>query len=185
MSEPQSETPPDVAVDQQPPAAAPEENPEIKRLTAELEATRKRVNDLAYALQAGERDREEFKQRQARERERMLDVEKGNVAQLLLEAVDQLDLVLNSAEESPLKSGVKLIRESILKQAEATGIERLELAGKPFDPNYAEANDMEVTPIEADDGKVVGVFKPAYLLKGRVIRAGVVKVAKYVKPVDA
>ena len=100
MSEPQSETPPDVAVDQQPPAAAPEENPEIKRLTAELEATRKRVNDLAYALQAGERDREEFKQRQARERERMLDVEKGNIAQLLLEAVDQLDLVLNAAEES-------------------------------------------------------------------------------------
>ena len=44
---------------------------------------------------------------------------------------------------------------------------------------------MEVTPVEADDGKVVGVFKPAYLLKGRVIRAGVVKVAKYVKPIDA
>lgn len=163
----------------------PDVNPEVARLTAELEAARKRVNELAYAVQAGERDREEFKQRQTRERERMMDVEKGNVARALLEAVDQLDLCLQAGDDSPLARGVKMIRESILKQAESTGIERVELVGKPFDPNLAEATDMEITPVEADDGHVVLAFKAAYQLKGRVIRPGVVKVARYVKPADA
>lgn len=167
------------------PPPEPAIDPELQRLTAELEAARKRVNELAYALQAGERDREEFKQRQTRERERMIDVEKGNVARALLEAVDQLDLCLQAADDSPLAKGVRMIRESILKQAETTGIERVELAGKPFDPNLAEATDMEVTGVEAEDGRVVAVFKAAYQLKGRVIRPGVVKVAKYVKPASA
>ena len=172
-------------VTEAPPPPEPTVDPELQRLTAELEAARKRVNELAYALQAGERDREEFKQRQTRERERMIDVEKGNVARALLEAVDQLDLCLQAADDSPLAKGVRMIRESILKQAETTGIERVEFAGKPFDPNLAEATDMEVTGVEAEDGRVVAVFKAAYQLKGRVIRPGVVKVAKYVKPASA
>jgi molecular chaperone GrpE len=160
---------------------------EVSELRAALEAARKRVNELAHAVQAGERDREEFKQRQNRERERMIDVEKGNVARTLLEAVDQLDLCLASAtgDESPMAKGVKLIRESILKQAESTGIERIELLGRAFDPNLAEATDMEVTTTEADDGKVTLVMKAAYQLKGKVIRPGMVKVARYMKPAEA
>lgn len=158
---------------------------EVSELKSQLEAARKRINDLAHALQAGERDREEFKQRQARERERMLDVEKGNVATTLLEAVDQLDLCLMAADDSPLARGVKLIRESILKQAEGIGIERIELLGRPFDPNLAEATDMELCATEAEDGKITAVTRAAYQLKGRVIRPGAVKVARYVKPAEA
>lgn len=158
---------------------------ELQRLTAELEAARTRVNELARALQAGERDREAWKQRQLREREQLLDVERGNVATTLLEAVDELDRCLAAGDTSPLAQGVRLIRDGILKRAEATGIERVELAGLPFDPNLAEATDLEVTGVEADDGKVVAVHKTCYRLNGRVIRPGVVKVARFVKPATA
>jgi molecular chaperone GrpE len=158
---------------------------ELSELRAELDAARKRINDLAHALQAGERDREEFKQRQTRERDRLLDVEKGNVARTLLEAVDQLELCLMAADDSPLARGVRLIREGVLKQAEAVGIERVELLGRPFDPNLAEATDMELCASEVDDGKVVAVLKACYQLKGRVIRPGTVKVARFVKPAEA
>ena len=158
---------------------------QVQQLTEQLDAARKRVNELAHALQAGERDRAEFKERLNRERERMLDVEKGKVAVTLLEAVDHLDLCLQSADDSPLARGVKMIRESVLKQAEATGIERVDLSGKPFDPNLAEASDMELTTEPDEDGKIVLVLKAAYQLNGRVIRPGVVKVAKYVKPASA
>lgn len=162
-----------------------EQHETIEQLTRELDAAHQRINELARALQAGDRDREEFKVRQNRERERMLDVEKGNVAQTLLEAVDQLDLVLLSADASPLAKGVKLIRDSVLKHAESTGIERVELLGRVFDPNLAEATDMEITGVEAEDGKVIGVLKACYQLKGRVIRPGTVKVARFVKPAQA
>ena len=168
-----------------PPPLDSQVDPQVQQLTEQLQVAHKRVNELAHAVQAGERDRAEFKQRLTRERERMLDVEKGKVAVTLLEAVDQLDLCLQAADDSPLARGVKMIREGILKQAEGTGIERVELAGRPFDPNFAEATDMELTAQPEDDGKVVLVLKACYQLNGRVIRPGVVKVAKYVKPASA
>lgn len=180
--EPETTSP---AVEPQGPPPSDALDPQVQQLTEQLEVARKRVNELAHALQAGERDRAEFKERLNRERERMLDVEKGKVASTLLEAVDQLDLCLQSADDSPLARGVKMIRESVLKQAEATGIERVDLTGKPFDPNLAEASDMELTTEPDDDGKIVLVLKAAYQLNGRVIRPGVVKVAKYVKPASA
>lgn len=188
------DTPSNQPVDVQPPPSAPgaEAAPvpdpkelKIAELTTQLEAAQKRVNELAYAVQAGDKDREAFKQRVNREREQLLDLEKGKVALALLDAVDQLDLCLQVPDGSPLYQGVKMIRDSVLKQAESVGLERVELADKPFDPNFAEATDMEITPLEAHDGHVVKVLKAAYQLKGRVIRPGVVKVAKYVKPADA
>lgn len=173
------ETTPDVE------PALPPPDSQVQELTEQLQAAHKRINELAYALQAGERDRAEFKERLTRERERMLDVEKGKIAVTLLEAVDQLDLCLQSADDSPLAGGVKLIRDNILKQTEGVGLERVELDGRPYDPNLAEASDMEITFNPDDDGKVVKVLKACYQLNGRVIRPGVVKVAKYVKAASA
>lgn len=185
--DPRPETPPATATEEIAPAEIEPEAAvqKVEELTKQLQASHKRVNELAYALQAGERDREQFKERLTRERERMLDVEKGKIGVALVEAIDQLDLSLQSADDSPLARGVKLIREGLLKQAEGLGIERVELIGKPYDPNFAEANDMEITTNPDDDGKVTGVLKAAYQLKGRVIRAGVVRVAKYVKAAHA
>lgn len=174
-----------------PPSSGPEASPELEdvgpppealSLQQELDAAHERINELAYALQASERDREAFKERQRREREQLLDVERGNVALALLEAVDELDRCLQAADDSPLAQGVRLIREGMLKRAESTGIERVELLGRPFDPNLAEAGAMELTGLEADDGKIVGVLKACYQLNGRTVRPGVVKVARYVTP---
>ena len=160
---------------------------EVARLQAELEAARRRVNELARGLQDLTKDREEFKQRITRERERMLDVERGNVAHTLLEAIDELDLVLNSSHQdtSPVVQGVRMIRDSLLSKAQATGIERIQVVGRPYDPNVAEAADMEVTPIPADDQKVVAEFRAGYRLKDRIIRPARVKVARYVAPAQA
>ncbi len=173
-------------IENQETAAPPQpENAEVVQLRSELAAAQKRINELAYAIQAGERDREEFKQRQSRERERMMDVEKGNIAVALLEAIDELDLALMAADDSAFAQGVKLVRTSLLKRTESLGIERVELAGKPYDPNLAEATDMEMTANEAEDGHVSAVLKGCYQLKGRVIRPGTVRVAKFVKPAQA
>jgi molecular chaperone GrpE len=152
----------------------------------DLDAARKRVDELARGYQALLQDREDFKQRLTRERERLLDVERANVAQILLDVLDQLDLSLRaSADDSPLTQGVRLIRDGILQKLQASGIERLDLLGKPFDPNVAEAADMEVTTQPEDDQKVVSEVRAGYRLKDRVIRPARVKVAKYMKPVEA
>jgi molecular chaperone GrpE len=163
-------------------------DPERERLEQELEATRRRLDELARAYQAVNRDREEFKQRLTRERERMMDVERGNVALTLLEAIDELDrcIAMSSSEaSSPLAQGVKMIRDGLLTKVQASGIERIQVVGQPYDPNTAEAFDMEITPQPEDDQKVVAEVRAGYKLKDRIIRPARVKVAKYVPPAQA
>jgi molecular chaperone GrpE len=178
----------DAAPEEPPPvgsgAAAPPRQAEAT--SAELEAARRRVDELARAYQAVVGEKEEFKQRLTRERERMLDVERGEVAQVLLDVVDELDLSLRAApEESPLARGVKLIRAGILAKLQASGIERIQVLGLPYDPNLAEASDMEVTPDPDADQRVTAEVRAGYRLKGRVIRPARVRVAKYVAPASA
>ena len=175
--------------------AAPAVDPERQRLEtelqqvgAELTATRRRVDQLARAYQELEKDREEFKQRLTRERERMMDVERGKVATTLLEAVDELDrcLAMSGGDtSSPLAQGVKMIRDGLLSKLQQTGIERLQVVGLPYDPNTAEATDMEITTNPDEDQKVVAEARAGYRLKDRVIRPAHVKVAKYVAPAQA
>ncbi|QSQ14971.1 nucleotide exchange factor GrpE [Myxococcus landrumensis] len=160
---------------------------EKERLRAELESSRRRVDELARAYQALNRDKEEFKQRLTRERERMLDVERGNVAGVLLEAIDELDraLSMSGQDGSALSNGVRMIRDSLLAKVQGMGIERVKVVGLPYDPNVAEATDMEITTSPDDDQKVVEEFRAAYRMKDRIIRPARVKVAKYVAPASA
>lgn len=182
---------PQAAAEQPPPpereAEAPKEPEEVVRLRAQLEAAYRRVDELARAVQAMDRDKEEFKARVNRERERLLDVEKGNVALTLLEAIDDLDLSLSASadDQSPLAQGVRLIRENMLKRLEATGVQRLSVQGQPYNPALAEAVDMDMTTDPDQDGHVVAELRAGYRLKDRVIRPARVKVARYVKPADA
>jgi molecular chaperone GrpE len=185
----QQEAAPETPAEQQEQAAAPAVDPERQRLEAELDATRRRVDQLARAYQEVQKDREEFKQRLTRERERMMDVERGNVATVLLEAVDELDRSLSmsgaDAASSPLAQGVKMIRDGLLSKLQQMGIERIQVVGRPYDPNTAEATDMEITPNPDEDQKVVAEARAGYKLKDRIIRPARVKVAKYVAPAQA
>lgn len=154
-----------------------------QQLSDELAAARKRIDELARAYQAGEQDRESFKLRLQRERERMLDIERADIALILIETVDELDLSLSADRGgSPLHQGVKLIRDKVLKKLEVKGIERVELLGQDYDPAFAEAADTELTTDRGDDGKIVAVLRAAYRLKDRVIRPGRVQVARFVQP---
>jgi molecular chaperone GrpE len=186
--DPQQAPPTEASASQEAPPAAPGD-PERERLELELESTRKRLDDLARAYQSINKDREEFKQRLTRERERMMDVERGNVAVLLLEAIDELDRCISmsgaEAASSPLGQGVKLIRDGLLSKVQASGIERIQVVGQPYDPNTAEAFDMEITPQPEEDQRVVAEVRAGYKLKDRVIRPARVKVAKYVPPAQA
>jgi molecular chaperone GrpE len=175
------------AAAQPPPEVAPSPlELENQRLREELEFTRKRMNDLAWAVKNGEKEREEFKQRLQRERDQLMDLERAKAATALLEAVDELELCLKAAPvENPLSQGVKLIRDGIVSRLQQSGLERLEVAGRTFDPNEHEAADMEVTGHAEDDQKVTAEVRAGYRFKGRLVRPARVKVARYVPPANA
>jgi molecular chaperone GrpE len=157
----------------------------MQQLEKDLETARKRIDDLARAYQASQADSERFKERLNRERERMIDVDRGNAALIVIEAVDQLDLCLAAATPGPLTDGVRLVRDSLVKKLVDSGVERLELKGLPYDPNLAEAADTELVSSPGDDGKVTEVTRAGYLLKDRVIRPARVRVGRYLTPAQA
>jgi molecular chaperone GrpE len=165
--------------------AVPAQADEVARLQSELEASRRRVDELARGIQDVMRDRDEFKQRIQRERDRMIEVEKGEVAKTLIEAIDELDLSLSADDGSPLAQGVRLIRDKLLQKLQANGVERLELVGRPFDPNVAEAVDIELVSSPAHGDRVLAEQRAGYALRGRVIRPARVKVGRYVEPLKA
>ena len=170
------------------PAPAPSpEAVELLKVQEELQAARKRVDELARGYQSLQQDREDFKKRLSRERDGLMDVERGKVVTLLLEAIDELDLCLQAAgsDTSALATGVRLIRDKLLTQVAGQGVERLKIVGLRFDPNWAEAADMEMTTNPDEDQRVTAELRAGYKLKDRVLRPARVRVAKYVQPASA
>jgi molecular chaperone GrpE len=150
-----------------------------------LAAAHKRIDELARAYQAAENDRAAFKLRVQRERERLIEVEKAEVAMVLIEVLDDLDLCLQAPDDSPLAQGVRLIRDQVVKKLEHKKIERLELLGQQYDPQVAEAADMELTADPEEDGRVIAVLRAGYRLKERVIRPARVKIARFAQAAQA
>jgi molecular chaperone GrpE len=85
----------------------------------------------------------------------------------LLEPLDTVDLAVVHGQ------GFEQARDMLVGVLAKEGLERIDPAGKPFDPNEADAVAHE----EGDGGPVVAeVLRPGYRWKGRVIRPAMVKV---------
>ena len=85
----------------------------------------------------------------------------------LLEPLDTVDLAVAHGQ------GFEQARDMLVGVLTKEGLERIDPAGEPFDPNEADAVAHE----EGDEGPVVAeVLRPGYRWKGRVIRPAMVKV---------
>lgn len=121
-----------------------------------------------------------YRKRIERERQSMADAAAADVLADLLPLVDNLERALAAGADAPTESfrqGVELIHRQLLDILKKRGVEPIEAVGSQFDPHYHEAVLHE--PVEgARDGEVVGEFRRGYLLRDRLLRPAVVKVAK-------
>ena len=75
--------------------------------------------------------------------------------------------------------GMEMIEQRLLETLKKAGLEPIEAAGKPFDPNLHQAVDRVVSE-ELPDQTVVEEYQSGYNFKGKLLRPAMVKVA--VKP---
>jgi molecular chaperone GrpE len=143
---------------------------DLSRLTGE----RDEMRALAQQIQA---DFENYKkQMQRRQLETTERATEGLVEQLL-PVLDSFELALGALidADDKLRKGVELVYAELLGVMEKAGVERIDAAGKPFDPNEHEAVLQE----EGDGEPVVAdILRTGYRLKGRVLRPAMVKVAR-------
>jgi molecular chaperone GrpE len=162
---------------------ASDTQPTIAELQEQLKSQGARLDEVLRAYSSLQQDREEFRKRSERERERVLEVERGNVALALIEAIDELDRTLQAVKKErqgdPLVAGVKLIRDGLLRRLASSGIERYETVGLPFNPTLHEAADLVPVADAGQDGQVVGETRAGYRQGERVLRAAHVRVGRF------
>ena len=150
------------AVDEAMVGAAAEVVHDIEALLAE----REQLTDDARRLKA---DFENYRKRVAAQQIDEIDRATGKLVESLLPVLDACEAAFTHGA-----NGVEPIWSALIGSLQKQGLEALDLEGKEFDPNLAEAVMHE----EGDGGApVVGaVLRTGYLWKGKVLRAAMVKV---------
>jgi molecular chaperone GrpE len=99
----------------------------------------------------------------------------------LLPVVDNLDRALEAASEAPesnaIAEGVDLTLRSFLEVLKKNGIEIVDPAGEPFDPQLHQAMTMVPNP-DLEPNTVMDVMQKGYTLNGRLLRPAMVVVSK-------
>ena len=159
-----------------PPAADP---PPPAPSRSELEEKlKKALSDRLY-LKA---DFENFKKHAFKERRELALYEgRALIRALADEVLDDLDRSLEAAKKDisseDFKSGVELIHKKLRQTLARFGVTVADPRGSPFDPESHEAVGREKTA-RVPEGHVSAVLKKVYIMRGRVIRPGLVIVAE-------
>lgn len=174
---PDRRRPEELAAERAGPAGAGAPPPALEET---LRAQAARIEELSRAYAALLEDNKAFRARTERERDRVVEAERARVAQALLEAADELELALAAVPEGgeALRRGVELVLAGLLRRIGELGASRLEVAGRPFDPQVAEAVDVVAVADAAHDGLVVAEVRAGWRIGDRVLRPARVRVGR-------
>ncbi|MSR43701.1 MAG: nucleotide exchange factor GrpE [Pedosphaera sp.] len=126
---------------------------------------------------------ENFKKRAARERQDAIRFANESLLGRLIPVLDNFEMALAAANQASenstdsLKTGVEMIAGQFKNVIIEAGLEEIDAAGKPFDPNLHEAVSQQETA-DIPEGHVLLQLRKGYKLKERLIRPATVIVSK-------
>lgn len=158
---------------------AEDHNQEIDDLKKKLEEKEKEAADNYDKYLRAIAELDNYRKRAARERTDIIKYGKEDIIKDILPFMDSLDRALehDTGDIKAFKDGVALIREQLLGCLKKHGVEKIEAAGKDFDPNFHEAL-MQTESDQHEDNKIVSEMEKGYLLNGRLLRPSRVCICK-------
>ena len=150
---------------------------ELAKLGADLE-------ELRQTLLRRQADFDNYRKRIEKERFEDSKRATARVIEGLLPVIDGFEQALaahREAEYENYRKGFELIYKQLLENLTKLGVERIDPAGKPFDPHLHQAVDRSETT-DHEDGTILQVFQPGYVFHGRVLRPAMVRVAVHPNP---
>jgi molecular chaperone GrpE len=130
-------------------------------------------------------DFDNFKKRAAREKQDAIKFANESLLQKLIPVLDNFDMALAAAQSSgkadavqSLQTGVNMIYQQLRSALAEAGLEEVDAADKPFDPNLHEAVSQKETA-EVPEGQVVQQLRKGYKFRERLLRPATVVVAKH------
>jgi molecular chaperone GrpE len=159
----------------------------ILELGENLEKEKSKSDDLFRRLQYLQADFENYRKRMEKEAGEAKRFGNERLLSDLLVVNDELELAVKKAgenEQNPvLLEGVEMVLKRLQNLLGKEGVERIDGVGSKFTPELHEAA-LRVSSDE-EEGTIVEEIRPGYLLKGRVLRPSIVKVAKNESSVES
>jgi molecular chaperone GrpE len=129
-------------------------------------------------------DFDNYKKRATREKQEAIKFANEGLLQKLVPVLDTFDMALAAAQNGQneavqsLKTGIGMVHQQLKTALIDAGLEEVDAAGKPFDPNLHEAVSQKETT-EVPEGQVVQQLRKGYKLRDRLLRPATVIVAKH------
>jgi molecular chaperone GrpE len=158
----------------------PDDSGEVRRLVLRLVETDHQFSRAIEAIAQWETNRKLRQEAEAQTIERyfaQMSWLSRWFARPLLDFIGELRPIHEAATENPATDGLNLVVARLRRALEEHGIERLDVAGQPFDANTMHA----IGSVESKDcpaGHIVEQLSPAYRWQGRPLRFADVRVAK-------
>lgn len=145
----------------------------ISSLKDEIE----KINNQYIRLAA---DFDNYRKRQAQEREALLKYGAEETLKKMIEALDNIDRAKTSVENvddvNTVKESYNLVFKQIYDVLSKMGLEVIETDGKEFDPNFHEAV-MQTPTSEYPENTIIAEMQKGYKLGDKVLRPSLVNVA--------
>jgi molecular chaperone GrpE len=149
-------------------------------LEQQLDTEKRRSEDYLTRLKYLQADFENLKKRYDRQLEEVKNYCTERLVIQLLDVVDELEMAVKTGQSAnsaqTLVEGVQMTLKKLRKVLEQEGVTPIECEGKVFDPSRHNA----VSAVERDDveeGIVIEEIRKGYIMKDKVIRPSIVKVA--------
>ena len=151
--------------------------PETKEKKDELEALKKELDETTDRYKRVMAEFENFKKRNAKERETMYDSILADVITAILPAVDNLEKAVEAqTEDTGYKQGVELVSKQFQNIFTTLNVKEIETVGKTFDPEFHEAVS-HVEDEKLGEKEIIQEYRKGYRIGNKVVRHSMVVVA--------
>ncbi len=125
-------------------------------------------------------DFDNYRKRQAQERESLLKYGAENILKKLLEVLDNFDRGEKANEKiddcEKVKESFNLVHKQLINVLKKAGLEEIDAKGQEFDPNFHEAV-MQTPTNDYPEHTIIEELQKGYKMGDRVLRAALVNVA--------
>lgn len=155
------------------PVAEEQSNNEVEELQKKLDVLNQQYVRLAA-------DFDNYRKRQAQERENLLKYGSENALKKMIEVLDNFERgqkALENVEDcQTVKDSFNLVHKQVLETLEKLGLEAIDTEGKEFDPNFHDAV-MQTPNNDVPEHTILNELQKGYKLGDKVLRPALVNVA--------
>ena len=163
----------DIPAEETPAQDEVQKNNEVDELKQKLEVLNQQYVRLAA-------DFDNYRKRQAQERESLLKYGSENALKQMLEVLDNFERgekALEKVEDcQTVKDSFNLVHKQVFETLQKLGLEVIEAQGKEFDPNFHEAV-MQTPTNDVEENIIITELQKGYKLGDKVLRPTLVNVA--------